>query len=98
MYETSSRERRWAPPSFGRFQSQFESGSLYLGSPETVATKLAATIRTLGLSRFDLVNGLGAVPHDQKMATIEPYGRDVIPRVRELLMAAPEDREATAFR
>ena len=63
---------------------------MYVGSPETVATKLAATIRVLGLSRFDLVYGLGAVPHEQKMATIELYGREVIPRVRELLAATPE--------
>jgi alkanesulfonate monooxygenase SsuD/methylene tetrahydromethanopterin reductase-like flavin-dependent oxidoreductase (luciferase family) len=87
LYEASSRERGWAPPTFSRFQAEVDSGSLYVGSPETVATKLAATVRALGLSRFDLVYGLGAVPHEQKMATIELYGREVIPRVRKLLAA-----------
>jgi hypothetical protein len=29
------------------------------------------------------------------MVTIELYGCEVIPRVRELLAAAPEDRDAT---
>jgi hypothetical protein len=29
------------------------------------------------------------------MATIELYGREVIPRVRELLAAAPDRRDAT---
>jgi hypothetical protein len=28
---------------------------------------------------------LGRVPHEQRMATIDFYGREVIPRVRELL-------------
>ena len=27
----------------------------------------------------------GRVPHEQKMATIELYGREVIPRVRQIL-------------
>jgi hypothetical protein len=68
-----------------RFQSEIEEGSLYLGSPETVATKIAWVIRLLGLSRFDLAYATGRVPHEQKLATIELYGREVIPRVRELL-------------
>jgi probable LLM family oxidoreductase len=82
-------ERGWAPPTMDRFQSEIEEGSLYLGSPETVATKIAWVIRLLGLSRFDLAYATGRVPHEQKMATIELYGREVIPRVRKLL-AAPE--------
>jgi alkanesulfonate monooxygenase SsuD/methylene tetrahydromethanopterin reductase-like flavin-dependent oxidoreductase (luciferase family) len=82
-------ERGWAPPTMARFQSEIDEGSLYLGSPETVATKIAWAIRLLGLSRFDLAYATGRVPHEQKMATIELYGREVIPRVRELL-AEPE--------
>jgi hypothetical protein len=68
-----------------RFQAEIDEGSLYLGSVETVATKIAWVIRLLGLSRFDLAYATGRVPHEQKMATIELYGREVIPRVRELL-------------
>jgi hypothetical protein len=44
----------------------------------------------LSLSRFDLLYAVGRVPHDRRMATIELYGREVIPRVRELLAAVPE--------
>jgi hypothetical protein len=47
-------------------------------------------MRALSLSRFDLLYALGRVPHDLRMATIELYGREVIPRVRELLAAAPD--------
>jgi hypothetical protein len=37
---------------------------VYLGSPETVARKIAAVIRQLGLSRFDLGYATGRVPHE----------------------------------
>ena len=83
--EAASRERGWARPTIGRFRDEVAGGSQYVGSPETVATKLAAVIRLLGLSRFDLAYATGRVPHEQRMATIELYGREVIPRVRELL-------------
>lgn len=42
------------------FRAAIASGSVYVGSPETVATKVAAAIRALGLSRFDLVYGLAS--------------------------------------
>ena len=51
-------------------------------------------VRTLGLSRFDLLYALGRVPHEQRMATIELYGREVIPRVRALLRRC-RDRSPT---
>jgi len=87
-------ERGWARPTMDRFQAEVDEGSLYLGSVETVATKIAWVIRLLGLSRFDLAYATGRVPHEQKMATIELYGREVIPRVRELL-AEPADERAS---
>ena len=84
------RVRRWIGS-----KPRSTEGSLYLGSPETVATKIAWVIRLLGLSRFDLAYATGRVPHEQKMATIELYGREVIPRVRELL-ADPAVEPASA--
>src|SRR3984893_3415533 len=89
VYEGAAAERGWARPTRGRFQAEIDEGSLYLGSVETVATKIAWVIRLLGLSRFDLAYATGRVPHEQKMATIELYGREVIPRVRELLAEPP---------
>ncbi len=84
-----------------QFQAEIAAGSLYVGSPETVATKLAGAISLLGLSRFDLAYAVGRVPHEQRMATIQLYGREVIPRVRELLedppvQAIPSDQPAAA--
>ena len=60
-------------------------GALYVGSPETVADKIAVNLRALGASRFDLKYGLPGLTHDQLMTTIELYGQQVVPRVRELL-------------
>jgi probable LLM family oxidoreductase len=85
IFEKASAERGWARPTMDRFQAEVQDGSLYLGSPETVAIKIAWVIRLLGLSRFDLAYATGRMPHEQKMATIELYGREVIPRIRELL-------------
>jgi probable LLM family oxidoreductase len=87
--EASSRERGWPRPTMNRFQAEIAGGSLYVGSPETVATKLAGAIPLLGLSRFDLAYATGRVPHEQRMAAIELYGREVIPRVRQLLEDPP---------
>lgn len=89
IFERAAAERGWARPTMDRFQAEIADGSLYLGSPETVATKIAAVIRLLGLSRFDWAYATGRVPHEQRMATIELYGREVIPRVRELLAEQP---------
>jgi probable LLM family oxidoreductase len=82
VYEGAAAERGWARPTMDRFQAEIDEGSLYLGSLETVASKVAWVIRLLGLSRFDLAYATGRVPHEQKLATIELYGREVIPRGR----------------
>jgi alkanesulfonate monooxygenase SsuD/methylene tetrahydromethanopterin reductase-like flavin-dependent oxidoreductase (luciferase family) len=70
----------------GEFEQQAgPHGSLYVGSPETVADKIATTVRTLQLSRFDMKYSAGQLPHDLLMRSIELYGTEVIPRVRKLL-------------
>jgi len=82
-------ERGWSPIGREHFERETgPSGALCVGSPETVATKIAATIRTLGLSRFDLKYSSGSLPHPKLMNSIELYGTAVIPRVRELLAAS----------
>ena len=61
------------------------SGSLYLGSPETVARKIASTAKSLGLVRFDMKYSAGQLPHDRLMHSIGLYGAKVIPLVRDML-------------
>ena len=79
-------ERGWPPAS--RMQFERESGpdgALCVGSPDTVAAKIARTVRLLGLSRFNIKYSAGTLPHDLLMKSIELVGTKVAPRVRELL-------------
>jgi alkanesulfonate monooxygenase SsuD/methylene tetrahydromethanopterin reductase-like flavin-dependent oxidoreductase (luciferase family) len=79
-------ERGWPPATRANFDREAgPDGALCVGSPETVATKIAATVRALGLSRFDLKYSSGTLPHDALMTSIELFGTKVAPRVRELL-------------
>ncbi|MDN7121127.1 LLM class flavin-dependent oxidoreductase [Nocardioides sp. ChNu-153] len=79
------RERGWGPATREQFDAEIEVGSLYVGSPETVAAKIARTVRGLGVQRFDLKYSNGPMPHGRLMRAIELYGTQVAPRVRELL-------------
>ncbi|MFL5493484.1 MAG: LLM class flavin-dependent oxidoreductase, partial [Gemmatimonadales bacterium] len=81
-------ERGWPPTSRAEFEHEIAAGSLYVGSPETVARKIAATVRRLGAVRFDLKYSAGTLPHEAMMRSIELYGREVMPRVRELVAGA----------
>ncbi|HVE36125.1 MAG TPA: LLM class flavin-dependent oxidoreductase [Gemmatimonadaceae bacterium] len=85
MRDRIGAERGWPPTSRAEFEQEAERGSLYVGSPESVARKIAATVKLLGAVRFDLKYTSGAMPHELAMRSIELYGREVIPRVREFL-------------
>ena len=80
-------ERGWGPTSRAEFEHEIAEGSLYVGSPEAVAHKIAATVRALGVSRFDFKYSAGTLGHETMLRSIELYGREVIPRVRELVGA-----------
>lgn len=79
------RERGWAPATKEGFLYEVEHGSTYAGSPETVARRIAATVRALGADRFDLKYSSGTTAHAKMMKSIELYGTKVIPMVREML-------------
>jgi probable LLM family oxidoreductase len=85
MMDRIGRERGWPPLTKDRFVADVRGGAWHLGSPETVARKIASTVQTLDLDRFDLKYAVGTLPHADLMNTIELYGTQVAPRVRELL-------------
>jgi probable LLM family oxidoreductase len=89
MRDRIGSERGWPATSRAEFDREIAAGSLYVGSPETVARKIAATVRALGASRFDLKYSAGTLPHELMLRSIELYGREVMPRVRRLLAEAP---------
>jgi alkanesulfonate monooxygenase SsuD/methylene tetrahydromethanopterin reductase-like flavin-dependent oxidoreductase (luciferase family) len=89
-------ERGWSPPTYEHFLAEVDHGSMYVGSPETVARRIAEVVRALDLSRFHLHYAIGRIPHEQRMAMIDLFGREVIPRTRELLAATPEPHRTLA--
>jgi probable LLM family oxidoreductase len=60
-------------------------GHQLIGSPESVAPKIARAISGLGITRFALKYGNGTQPHNQAVNCIRLYATEVMPRVRELL-------------
>ncbi|MEU5789670.1 LLM class flavin-dependent oxidoreductase [Micromonospora purpureochromogenes] len=77
--------RGWPPIRRAEFDAEVEHGSLYIGSPETVARRVARAIRSLGVGRFDLIYTAGAQPVSARMRAVELYGTKVIPMVRDIL-------------
>ena len=48
-------------------------------------SELAATVRGLGVQRFEMKYSSGPLPHDRLMRSIELYGTRVVPMVRDML-------------
>src|SRR5439155_246753 len=69
QFEWAARERGWRPPTYEQFIDEVDHGSMYVGSPETVANRIAATMKALSLSRFDLLYAVGRIPHDRRRRT-----------------------------
>ena len=86
MNNSIGRERGW--PTYNRLRFQHDvgpEGALYVGSPETVARKIAETVRSLQVQRFDLKFSTGTLSHAHMMRSIELYGTQVAPLVRDML-------------
>jgi alkanesulfonate monooxygenase SsuD/methylene tetrahydromethanopterin reductase-like flavin-dependent oxidoreductase (luciferase family) len=77
--------RGWPPIRQDEYEREIEHGSLYIGSPEIVARKMAQAIKALGVGRFDLIYTAGAQPISARLRAVELYGTKVIPMVRDIL-------------
>jgi alkanesulfonate monooxygenase SsuD/methylene tetrahydromethanopterin reductase-like flavin-dependent oxidoreductase (luciferase family) len=77
--------RGWPPVRRADFDADVEHGSLYIGSPETVARRIAAAVTDLGVGRFDLIYTSGSQPVSARLRAVELYGTKVVPMVRELV-------------
>jgi probable LLM family oxidoreductase len=77
--------RGWPPIRREEFDAEVDHGSLYIGSPETVARKMARAIHDLGVGRFDLIYTAGSQPISARLRAVELYGTRVIPMVRDIL-------------
>ena len=85
MRDQIGAERGWPPMRRDEFDHEAQHGSLYVGAPETVARRIAATAKALGAARFDLKYSAGMLSHEKLMQCITLYGSKVIPLVREML-------------
>jgi probable LLM family oxidoreductase len=85
MFGRIGRERGWGPMSKDHYLNEVRYGSMYVGSPETVAKKIAHAISSVGADRFDFKYANGPMPHSKLMKSIELYATKVVPRVKELL-------------
>lgn len=85
LHDRIGRERGWPPTTRDTFEHEADHGSLYVGAPETVARKIAGTVRELGLARFEMKYSSGTLAHDRLMRSIELYGTRVVPLVRDML-------------
>jgi probable LLM family oxidoreductase len=85
MRDKIGAERGWPPLTRADFEREIAHGSLYVGSPESVARKIAATVKALAVSRFDMKYSAGPLSHEKMMRSVELYGSKVIPLVRDML-------------
>ncbi|WP_075292930.1 LLM class flavin-dependent oxidoreductase [Pararhizobium arenae] len=85
MRDRIGKERGWGPITMDEYVAEIEHGSLYVGSPETVAAKLAPVLHALGAGRFQLKYSAGTLPHKYLMQSIRLYGEEVIPAVKAQL-------------
>lgn len=91
-WDLVGKTRGWPPYTREQFDYEITNGSLYVGSPETVAQKIARAMKVLDVNRFDMVYGQGSHKASDRLKMIELYANKVIPRVRELLT---ENEKAT---
>jgi alkanesulfonate monooxygenase SsuD/methylene tetrahydromethanopterin reductase-like flavin-dependent oxidoreductase (luciferase family) len=82
-------ERGWPAMSREQFEAACgPEGALFVGSPESMAAKIVALARALGLARFDMKYSAGTLPHSLMLKCIELYGSQVAPLVRAELAAS----------
>ena len=74
MRDQIGAERGWPPMRRDEFDHEAQHGSLYVGAPETVARRIAATAKALGAARFDLKYSAGMLSHAKLMRCITLYG------------------------
>lgn len=80
--------RGWPQIRREEFENDVLHGSMYIGSPETVARRIAAAIRALDVGRFDMIYSAGTLPMSARLRTVELYGTKVIPMVRDILASS----------
>ena len=80
------RERGWPPMTRADYEAAAgPRGANFVGTPEQVVEKILYQREVFGHDRFLLQFGVGGVPHEGVLRSIELLGREVAPAVREKL-------------
>ena len=84
MMTRIGRERGWPPMSRAQFDAGTElRGAYAVGEPEAVAEKILFQHELFGHDRFLLQMSVGGMPHAKVLRSIERFGTEVAPIVRE---------------
>src|SRR5271168_558370 len=98
MMNRIGRERGWPPSGQREFQAlRAPSGALAVGSPEQVAEKILFEHELFAHDRYIAQMSVGAVAHRDVLASMELFGTQVAPLVREEIARreSAEDKPAT---
>lgn len=80
------RERGWQPMDREHFDMMREpEGSLLVGSPQQVIDKILYEYELFKHTRFLAQIGVGPLPHDRVMKSIELFGTQVAPAIRKAI-------------
>ncbi|MGH2805808.1 MAG: LLM class flavin-dependent oxidoreductase [Actinomycetota bacterium] len=84
MMNKIGRERGWPPMRRGDYIASAElRGSNFVGSPQQVIEKILFQHEIFGHDRFLIQFSVGTLPHDKIMRSIELFGTEVAPVVRD---------------
>jgi probable LLM family oxidoreductase len=97
MMNRIGRERGWPPAGRPEYEAlRSPRGALAVGTPETVAEKILFEHELFQNDRYIAQMSVGAVAHADVMRSIELFGTEVAPRVREALAAPDASNSGTA--
>ena len=84
MMDRLGRERGWGPLTRPAFEAlRGPGGALMIGDPREVAEKIVAQFDVFHHQRTLIQFSVGAVPHREMLRSIELYGTQVAPLVRQ---------------
>ncbi len=84
LMDAIGRERGWPPMSMPQYEASLSlRGALATGGSEQVVEKVLHQHELFGHDRFLIQPSVGTMPHDQVMRSIERFGTEVAPAVRD---------------
>ncbi|MDA0241660.1 MAG: hypothetical protein O3A84_16770, partial [Proteobacteria bacterium] len=68
----------------GDVEAAIASGSVVVGSPDTVRKNLAGQIKTLGINNLIVAPYFGNISHENAMRSLTMFAEEVIPALEDL--------------